>query len=123
MRTNGYTFLDVLEDFISRYLPLEKGYSSKTIKSYKTAFCLLLNYLYEYKGIPSDQISFDRLDYETITGFLDWLQERRNCCSRTRNQRLAALNSSPNMPGTFAWRLLSSKIHLVKYHRRKRLEP
>lgn len=93
MRTNGYAFLDVLEDFVSRYLPLERGCSSKTVKSYKTAFRLLLNYLYEYKGIPSDQISFDRLDYETITGFLDWLQESRNCCARTRNQRLAALNS------------------------------
>ena len=47
MRTKGYVFLDVLEDFVSRYLPLERGCSSKTVRSYKTAFCLLLDYLYE----------------------------------------------------------------------------
>lgn len=93
MRTDKYTFLDVMEDFISSYLPLEKGCSSKTVESYKTTYRLLLDYLYEHKNLPSDQISFDKLDYETITGFLDWLQENRNCSARTRNQRLAALNS------------------------------
>ena len=93
MGTDKYTFLDVMEDFISSYLPLEKGCSSKTVESYKTTYRLLLDYLYEHKNLPSDQISFDKLDYETITGFLDWLQESRNCSARTRNQRLAALNS------------------------------
>lgn len=99
MRTKGYVFLDVLEDFVSRYLPLERGRSSKTVRSYKTAFCLLLDYLYECKGVPSDRVTFDMIDYETITGFLDWLQESRNCCARTRNQRLAALNSFSKYAG------------------------
>ena len=99
MRTKGYVFLDVLEDFVSRYLPLERGCSSKTVRSYKTAFCLLLDYLYECKGVPSDRVTFDMIDYETITGFLDWLQESRNCCARTRNQRLAALNSFSKYAG------------------------
>ena len=72
---------------------MEKGYSSKTVESYKTTYRLLLEYLYEHKSLPSIRISFDKLDYETITGFLDWLQEIRKCSARTRNQRLAALNS------------------------------
>lgn len=41
----------------------------------------------------SIQVTFDKLDYGTISGFLDWLQEERKCSARTRNQRLAALNS------------------------------
>ena len=57
MRTKGYVFLDVLEDFVSRYLPLERGCSSKTVRSYKTAFCLLLDYLYECKGAPKGKKS------------------------------------------------------------------
>lgn len=93
MKTDKHTFLDVMEAFINSYLPLERGCSNKTVESYKTTYRLLLNYLYEYKQIPSDQISFEKLDYETIIGFLDWLQESRKCSVRTRNQRLAALNS------------------------------
>ena len=31
MRTDKYTFLDVMEDFVSSYLPLEKGCSSKML--------------------------------------------------------------------------------------------
>ena len=63
MRTDKYTFLDVMEDFVSSYLPLEKGCSSKTVESYKTTYRLLLDYLYEHKNLPSDQISFDKLGY------------------------------------------------------------
>lgn len=99
MTTDKRTFLDVMEDFVSSYLPLEKGYSNKTVESYKTTYRLLLDYLYEHKNIPSDKVSFDKLDYEIITGFLNWLQEGRKCSTRTRNQRLAALSSFSKYAG------------------------
>lgn len=99
MKTNKCTFLDVMEDFVNSYLPIEKGCSSKTVESYKTTYRLLLEYLYEHKSLPSDRISFDKLDYGTITDFLDWLQESRKCSARTRNQRLAALNSFSKYAG------------------------
>jgi len=99
MKTNKCTFLDVMENFINSYLPLEKGCSCKTVESYKTTYRLLLDYMYENKNLPSDKISFDKLDYETIIEFLDWLQESRKCSARTRNQRLAALNSFSKYAG------------------------
>ena len=99
MKTNKRTFLDVMEDFVNSYLPIEKGCSSKTVESYKTTYRLLLEYLYEHKSLPSVRISFDKLDYGTITDFLDWLQESRKCSARTRNQRLAALNSFSKYAG------------------------
>ena len=89
MKTNKRTFLDVMEDFVNSYLPIEKGCSSKTVESYKTTYRLLLEYLYEHKSLPSDRISFDKLDYGTITDFLDWLQESRKCSARTRNQTVS----------------------------------
>lgn len=79
--------------FVESYLPLEKGCSGKTVESYKTTYRLLLDYLYNQKNLSADQVTFDKLDYGTISGFLDWLQEERKCSARTRNQRLAALNS------------------------------
>lgn len=99
MKTNKRTFLDVMEDFVNSYLPIEKGCSSKTVESYKTTYRLLLEFLYEHKSLPSDRISFDKLDYGTIPDFLDWLQESRKCSARTRNQRLAALNSFSKYAG------------------------
>ena len=93
MKTNKYSFLDTLQDFIESYLPLEKGCSEKTVESYKTTYRLLLDYLYNQKNLSADQVTFEKLDYGTISGFLDWLQEERKCSARTRNQRLAALNS------------------------------
>ena len=93
MKTNKYSFLDTLQDFVESYLPLEKGCGGKTVESYKTTYRLLLDYLYNQKNLSADQVTFEKLDYETISGFLDWLQEERKCSARTRNQRLAALNS------------------------------
>ncbi|WP_406532710.1 tyrosine-type recombinase/integrase [Methanobrevibacter sp.] len=87
------SFLDVLEMFTESYLPLEKGSSKRTIKSYKTTYGLLVDYLYDEKNIPSSNISFDLLDYTTLTSFLQWLQDNRKVSASTRNQRLAALNS------------------------------
>lgn len=96
MKTEKYSFLDTLQDFVESYLPLEKGCSDKTVESYKTTYRLLLDYLYNQKNLSADQITFDKLDYRTISGFLDWLQDERKCSARTRNQRLAALNSFSN---------------------------
>lgn len=93
MKTKKYSFLDILQDFVDSYLPLEKGCSSKTVESYKTTYRLLLDYLYNQKNLSAGQVTFDKLDYGTISGFLDWLQDERKCSARTRNQRLAALNS------------------------------
>lgn len=87
------SFIDVMESFTEAYLPLEKGNTQNTIKSYKTTYGLLIDYLYDQKAIPSDSITFEQLDYAMLTSFLQWLQERRGCSASTRNQRLAALNS------------------------------
>lgn len=85
--------IDLLESFTESYLPLEKGSVENTIKSYKTTYGLLIDYLYDEKGIPSDSITFAKLDYTMMTSFLQWLEEKRGCSASTRNQRLAALNS------------------------------
>lgn len=87
------SFIDVMESFTESYLPLEKGCVPNTIKSYKTTYGLLIDYLFDEKGIPSDSITFEQLDYTMLTSFLQWLQEKRGCGASTRNQRLAALNS------------------------------
>lgn len=82
-----------MENYINQYLPVAVGASKNTIKSYKYAFRLLLEYLYSKKGIPADGICFGCLDYDCLTGFIDWLEMERGYSISTKNQRLSALLS------------------------------
>ncbi len=86
-------FLDSLYHFLYDYLPVERGLSYNTQRSYKQTFKLFIQYLYEEHSITADAITFGILDRQKITGFLDWLEKKRNCKPRTRNQRLAAISS------------------------------
>lgn len=86
-------FLSLNRDFVHTFLPVGKGASPNTIKSYKCAFRLLIVYMFSQKGIPADKIEFSDLDYMTLLSFFEWITEIRKCSTSTRNQRLAALLS------------------------------
>jgi len=86
-------FLALSEDFIGTFLPVGKGASPNTIKSYKYAFRLLIEYMFMQKNISADKIVFSDLNYTTLLSFFEWITNTRKCCTATRNQRLAALLS------------------------------
>ena len=86
-------FLSLSEDFIGTFLPVGKGASPNTVKSYKYAFRLLIEYMFSQKNITADKIKFSDLDYTTLLSFFEWITDTRNCSTATRNQRLAALLS------------------------------
>ena len=91
--TETSIFLSLAKDFVGSYLPVGKGSSPNTIKSYKYAFRLLIEFMYSEKNIPADQIQFSDLDYATLLSFFEWITTKRQCSTTTRNQRLAALMS------------------------------
>ena len=82
-----------LTDFLSRYLPGERGMSYNTISSYKVTFILFFTFMKEQKGINLNNMTLKDLTQEDIVSFLDWLQRVRKCSDATRNVRLAALHS------------------------------
>ncbi len=86
-------FLELLDNFITTYLPCSVGARPSTVTSYKYAFRLLLEFMYSKKGIPADKITFAQLSYDTITEFLDWIEKDRGCSASTKNQRLSAIIS------------------------------
>lgn len=85
--------LEVLSDFVDIHMPVIAGLSENTIRLYKSCFRLLLTYLHNVKGITPETAKFRLLDYETLTGFLDWLETEQKCSVSTRNVRLATLHS------------------------------
>ena len=93
MSNKPSAFLDLLESFLSVYLPCSVGVSPNTVKSYKDSFRLLLSYMFEKRQVIADKIQFTDLNYETMLDFLSWLETERGCSVATRNQRLSALSS------------------------------
>ena len=91
MKRKKNSFLDHLESYLSTYLPKAKGLSDATIVSYKATFRILMEFMYQVKGVPADKVSFSMLDEKLIIEFLNWLETSRECSISTRNQRLSAI--------------------------------
>ena len=82
-----------LTDFLSKYLPGERGMSVNTIHSYKATFILLIQFIEAEKKIPVTKLSLKDLTQDCVVEFLNWLQVTRQCSDSTRNVRLAAIHS------------------------------
>jgi len=82
-----------LTDFLTGYLPGERGASNNTIASYRDTFILFLTFLKERKGISAEKLTLCQITKEIVVEFLSWLERERCCCAATRNVRLAALHS------------------------------
>lgn len=86
-------FSKYLTDFLSKYMPGEMGASSNTIASYKDTFILFLTFARDHKKIPANKMSLALITKDIVAEFLEWIENERNCCTSTRNVRLAALHS------------------------------
>ncbi len=86
-------FLELLDSYITTFMPCSVGASPNTVTTYKYAFRLLLEFMYSKKGIPADKIAFEQLALDTMTEFFDWIEKERGCSASTKNQRLSAIIS------------------------------
>jgi len=86
-------FAKRLTDFLTSYLSGERGYSDNTIKSYRDTMLLFLIYMKSIHAVMADKIDFIDITQERITGFLQWLEQERDCNISSRNARLAAIHS------------------------------
>jgi site-specific recombinase XerD len=82
-----------LTGFLGRYLPGQIGMSINSIKSYRDAFKLLLNYCNAVPGIPPEKLTLKHFSRKMVEEFLIWLENERKSSVPTRNQRLAAIHS------------------------------
>ena len=82
-----------LASFLSRYLPGERGVSINTIHSYRDTFVLFLVYCRDMVDMPAEKLALKQIDKSLVCGYLDWLENSRNCSVSTRNTRLAAIHS------------------------------
>ena len=95
MKQKTETYKDLgkeIEGFFNRYLVAECGASHHTIRSYRDAFILLLDYFSSVKKIGIERLSLECFTKDNIIGYLNWLEER-GCSATTRNNRCAAIKS------------------------------
>lgn len=83
----------VIQSFFQSYLPMERGLSTHTVKSYRDTLKLYLQYLAKKKSCRIESLSLNDLTAKSVLGFLESIEKDRNNGPRTRNQRLAVLKT------------------------------
>lgn len=82
-----------LSDFLRDYLPRERRASQNTCETYAYTFQLLVNFASKRLKLSPSELTIEQLDAELIIKFLNYLEEERGNCSRTRNARIAAIKA------------------------------
>lgn len=104
-------FAKYLTDYLTVYLPNERGYSKNTILSYRDNMMLFLIFMRDKYQVEADRIDFKDITQERIVTYLEWLESDRGCSVSTRNSRLSSLHAF------FRFMLYRSPEHLYEWHR------
>ncbi len=87
------SLFSAIHDFLLIALPKERKCSKNTIRSYKKSLELLLDFAKKTTGKTFASLTFEDIDRNVLTAFLDYLENERNCSVSTRNQRLHCIRS------------------------------
>lgn len=93
MKIKDEQFFHTIRSFFEIYLVKNRSCSPNTVKSYKDALNLYLDFLEDTKNIPLAKVDWQCFSRQFVQEFLIWLKEVRDCGSRTQQQRLAAIRS------------------------------
>ena len=83
----------LVESFFSEYLLRQRGASPHTIRAYRDALKLLLEFVAQGRGRSVATLELSDLGAETVGLFLDHIETTRSNTAVTRNCRRAALRS------------------------------
>ena len=87
------TFSELINVFLTRYLPQTRGYSTNTVASYRDAFVLFLQYMDAVHCVGPDKVDAGHFGLSCVEGYLEWLEMYKGSSVTTRNNRLAAIKS------------------------------
>lgn len=86
-------FAELVQTFFCDYLIKQRDLSPRTVSAYRDTFRLLLRFLQRDCGKRPDQLTLSNITAAQVIAFLQYLEEDRGNCVRSRNLRLAALRS------------------------------
>ena len=83
MDIKSIPFFNMVKVFLTEHMPLMRHNSTHTIRSYKNAINLFVEYL-KSKNIDIKNITFDIITEEEVRNFLRWLEtSKKNKSKRT----------------------------------------
>ena len=82
-----------LRGFFADHLPMVRGMSPHTVRSYRDAFILLLRFVAVRRKRPVVNLDFSDLAPDVVLAFLVHLEADRRNSATTRNARLAAIHA------------------------------
>lgn len=86
-------FSKLVQTFFCERLINQQDVSSRTVAAYRDTFRLLFRFIEKRDCCRPDQITLAHLNANLIVDFLNYLEQDRKNCIRTRNARLAAIRS------------------------------
>jgi site-specific recombinase XerD len=90
----GDTLFKRIRDYLNVYLPKRRNYSEHTLRSYKHAIDLLLDFIKDRNHISLDKATFDLVTADAINAYLDYV-EKKNAAALYRREILALPLSAP----------------------------
>ncbi len=93
VKTAPRALFALVESFFTEYLPRQRGASAHTIRAYRDALKLLLEFIAQRAGRNVASLKLDDLDAEMVAHFLDHIEVARSNSPTTRNCRRAAIRS------------------------------
>ena len=93
MKIKDKRFFEILKEYITVYLPLQKKVSPNTVKSYRETLNLFLDNLCYTKKKLLKNISFEDVSYDNINTFLQWLEDEHKCIATTINHHLSVIRA------------------------------
>jgi site-specific recombinase XerD len=82
-----------LSTFLREHLPRERKASLHTCEAYAYSFQLLVCFAARRLHVKPSGLEIEQLDVPLILAFLEYIENERGNSARTRNARLAAINS------------------------------
>ena len=67
-------FFDAVRCFLLDYLPKQRCLSENTIRSYKQTLNLFVSYMRDEERVAAVELTFSRMNRDSILGFLTWLE-------------------------------------------------
>lgn len=82
-----------LQSFFTDRLVRQRQASPRTVAAYRDALRLLLGFVHQRTGTAPEKLDWTDLDADTVSTFLNYLEDERGNSARTRNVRLTAIRS------------------------------
>lgn len=91
MTKDSKAFYQMIREFLTVYLPKQKAASPNTIRSYRSALNMYLDFSCQKLEVRLDSFGFTLATRGLLEEFLQFLEDECHCTVTSRNQRLAAI--------------------------------